>query len=79
MLVEWNEGTPPGVSECLRVLYVECAERGNEYGIPFISSQFCEYSYLEYVRIHVTYRVSEAEGAIHILVVAPQVNVAPQV
>jgi len=33
---------------------------------------FCEYYHLEYVRIHVIYRVNQAEYVIHILVVAPQ-------
>jgi len=33
---------------------------------------FCEYIHLEYVRIHVIYRVNQAECGIHILVVAPQ-------
>jgi len=35
-------------------------------------SLFCEYIRLEYVRIHVIYRVNQAESVIHILVVAPQ-------
>jgi len=35
-------------------------------------SLFCEYSRLEYVRIHVIYSVNQAEYVIHILVVAPQ-------
>jgi len=33
---------------------------------------FCDYSHLEYVRIHATYRVDQAEYGINILVVAPQ-------
>jgi len=33
---------------------------------------FCEYSNLEYVRIHVIYRGHQEEYGIHILVVAPQ-------
>jgi len=35
-------------------------------------SLFCEYIRLEYVRLHVIYRVNQAEYAIHILVVASQ-------
>jgi len=35
-------------------------------------SLFCEYIWLEYLRIHVIYRVNQAEYGIHILVVAPQ-------
>jgi len=53
-------------------LHVEYAEQGNEYGTLFIFSLFCEYSHLEYARIHVIYRVDQAEYAIHMLVVAPQ-------
>jgi len=34
-------------------------------------SLFCEYIHLEYVRIHVIYKVNQAEYAIRILVVAP--------
>jgi len=33
---------------------------------------FCEHIYLEYVRIHVIYRVNQAEHVIHVLVVVPQ-------
>ena len=53
-------------------LHVEYAERGTEYGILFMFSLCCEYVHLEYVRIHVIYRVNKAECMIHILVVAPQ-------
>ena len=53
-------------------LHVEYAERGKEYGILFMFSLFCEYFHLEYVRIHVIYRVNQTEYVIHILVVAPQ-------
>ena len=53
-------------------LHVEYVEHGKEYGILFKFSLFCEYIYLEYVRIHVIYRVNQAEYGIHILVVAPQ-------
>jgi len=35
-------------------------------------SLFCEYIHLEYVHIHVIYRVNQAECVSHILVVAPQ-------
>ena len=52
-------------------LHVEYAERGNAYGILFIFSVLCEYARLEYVRIHVVYRVNQAEYGIHILEVAP--------
>jgi len=53
-------------------LHVEYAERGNEYGILFIFSLFCEYIHLEYVRILVIYRVNQAEYVLHILAVASQ-------
>jgi len=43
---------------CLRLEY---AERGKEYGIPFIFSLFCEYTNLEYGRIYVIYRINQAE------------------
>jgi len=33
---------------------------------------FCEYIHFDYVRIHVIYRVNQAEYVIHFLVVAPQ-------
>jgi len=33
---------------------------------------FCEYIYLEYVSIHVTHRIDQAEYVIHPRVVAPQ-------
>jgi len=56
----------------VQTLYVEYAERGTEYGILFIFSLFCEYGHLEYVCIHVIYRVNHAEYGIYILVVAPQ-------
>jgi len=60
-----------GLARC-GTLDVEYAERGNEYGILFIFSLFCEYIQLEYVHIHGIYRVHEAEYGIRILVVAPQ-------
>ena len=53
-------------------LYVKHAERENEYGILFIFSLLCVHIHLEYVRIHVIYRVNQAEYVIHILVVASQ-------
>jgi len=53
-------------------LHVEYAERGNKHGIIFIFSLFCENLHLEYVRIHVNYRVNQAEYVVHILAVAPQ-------
>ena len=47
-------------------LDVEYAERGKEYeyGILFIFSLFCEYMHLEleYARIHVIFRVNQAEN-----------------
>ena len=52
--------------------HVEYAERGTEYCILFRFSLFCEYVYLEYVRIHAIYRVNQAECVLHILVVAPK-------
>ena len=54
------------------VLYVEYVERRTRYGILFIFSLFCEYINLEYVRIHVIYRVHQAEYAILIPMAAPQ-------
>jgi len=51
------------------------AERGKEYGILFIFSLFCEYLHLEYVRIHVIYRVNQVEYVTHALVVTPHKNV----
>ena len=55
-----------------RCLHVEYADRGKEYGIRFIFSLLCEYTPLEYVRIHVIYRVNQAEYGIQMLLVAPQ-------
>jgi len=43
-----------------------------KYGILFIFSVFCEYSNLEYVHIHVVYRLNHAEYGIRILVAASQ-------
>ena len=53
-------------------LHVEYAEQGKEYGIISIVSLFCEYIHLEYERIHVIYRVNQAENVFHIIVVAAQ-------
>ena len=53
-------------------LHVEYAGRGNEYGILFIFNLFGEDIHLEYARIHVIYRVHQAEYVLHIRVVAPQ-------
>jgi len=53
-------------------LHVEYVEQGKEYVILFIFSLFCEYIYLEYVRIYVIYGVNQAEYGIHVLVFAPQ-------
>jgi len=46
-------------------------EGGKEYGILFICSLFREYVHLEYIRIHVIYRVNQAEYGIYILVFEP--------
>ena len=54
------------------ILHVENAAQGNEYGILFMFSLFCEYTRLEYERVHVICRVHQAKYGIHILVVAPQ-------
>ena len=53
-------------------LHVEYADRGIEYGILFMFSPLCEYTHLEYVRIHVICRVNQAGYGLHILLVAPQ-------
>ena len=45
---------------------------GNRRRYSIHISLFCEYIHLEYVRIHVIYRVYQAEHGIHILVVTPQ-------
>jgi len=62
----------PFLDGSLKSLHVEYAERDKEYGILFRLSQFCEYIHLEYVRIHVIYRVNPAEYVIHMLMVASQ-------
>ena len=56
----------------LFTLHVEYAGGRMAYGILFIFSLFCEYSNLEYVHIHATYRVNQAKSAIRILVAASQ-------
>ena len=48
---------------------------GGKYGILCIFSLFCEYTNLAYVRIHVIYRVSQAECVIRIHEAAPQEDV----
>ena len=53
-------------------LHVAYAERRKKYSILFIFSLFCDYTSLEYVRIHVIYRVSQSEYVIRLLVAAPQ-------
>ena len=53
-------------------LRVEYAELEKEYGILFIWSLFCEDSHLEYVRIHVIYRINQAEYVTHVHVAASQ-------
>jgi len=40
----------------------------NPLGILFIFSLFCEYVYLEYVCIHVIYRINQAEYGILIFI-----------
>jgi len=47
-------------------------EQRTKCGILFICSLFYEYVKLEYVSIHVIYRVNQAEYDVHMLVVAPQ-------
>jgi len=58
--------------EGVGILYVEYVERGKGYGSLFRCRLFCEYIHLEYVRIHVVYRVNQAEYAVHIRVAASQ-------
>jgi len=54
-------------------------ERRTKYGILSIFGVFCEYINLEYVHIHVTYRVQQVEYAIRIHMAAPHeyVNTYP--
>ena len=53
----WPRCIPDG-TERDEPIHVEYAERGNYNGILFIFSLLCEYIQLEYVRIHVIYRVN---------------------
>jgi len=53
-------------------LHVEYAGGGINYVILFIFSPFYEYSNLEYVHIHVIYRVIQTEYVIRILVAVSQ-------
>jgi len=53
-------------------LYVEYAGGRTKYGILFIFSLFSEYSNIEYVHIHVIYRVYQVEYIICIPVTASQ-------
>ena len=53
-------------------LHVEYAARGKEYAILFTFSLFCEHIHLEYVRVHVIYRVTQAEYGIRIRMAASQ-------
>jgi len=59
------------VGERLATLHVEYAERRIEYGIIFSFSLY-EYTHLEYVHIHVIYRVNKEKYAIRIPTAAPQ-------
>jgi len=59
------------------VLHVEYAERGIVYRILFILSLFYECIHLEYVRIHVIYKVNKAEYVIHVRV-NPRTSRSPQ-
>jgi len=53
-------------------LHVEYAERRTKYGILFIFCLLFEYINLAYVRIHVIYRIHQAEYAIRTHMAAPQ-------
>jgi len=53
-------------------LHVEYAGGRTKFCILFIFRPFDEYSTLEYVHIHVIYRVHQAEYGIRILVAASQ-------
>jgi len=57
---------------CVVDLHVEYAARRITYNMLFIVSLFCEYRNLEYVRVHVRFRVSWAEYVIRIRVAMPQ-------
>ena len=56
MLAPWHVAAW-GLSMQVRTLGVEYAERENEYDILFRFSLFCAYVHIEYVRMHVIYRV----------------------
>jgi len=57
-------------STTIPTLHIEYAERGNEHGILVKFCTFSECTRLEYVRVHVIYRVNQAEYVIHVRVVA---------
>jgi len=44
----------------------------NKYVLLFMIRLFCEYMNLEYIHVHVIYRVDQAEWVIRIIVAAPQ-------
>jgi len=54
----WQCSVAAILAVCAVGLHVECAAQRIKYGILFISSLFCEHMNLEYVRVHVIYRVS---------------------
>ena len=45
---------------------------GNRVNPITLNPLICDYIHLEYVRIHVIYRVNQTEYVIHMLVVAPE-------
>ena len=61
-----------GVRVWVGCLHVEYAERGNEYGILFMLSLFCEHGNLEYVNFMLYTGVNQAEYGIRIRVAASQ-------
>jgi len=56
----------------VRGLHVEYAERRKKYRILFMCGPLYEYSNLEYERIYVIYRVTQAEYDTRILMAASQ-------
>ena len=54
------------------ILYAEYVERTTKYEILFVISLFCEYTNLEYARVHSICRVHQAKHAIPIPMAAPQ-------
>jgi len=56
----------------LFIVSLFCVKRSTGDTQTHTDSLFCEYIYLECVRIHVIYRVNQAECVIYILVVGPQ-------